>query len=106
MRKGKIAAQAAHASVLSVLGMQVDKSRHDVFKDWLSTGMPKICVSVDSEAELDFIVKSCRENNIPCVLVTDEGRTEFNGIKTKTCCAVGPADSEEVDKITGHLILL
>jgi PTH2 family peptidyl-tRNA hydrolase len=46
------------------------------------------------------------ELNIPCALIEDNGLTEFKGIKTKTCCAIGPYISEEIDKITSHLKLL
>lgn len=36
----------------------------------------------------------------------DAGLTEFKGIPTKTCIAIGPADSNEINKISGHLKLL
>jgi PTH2 family peptidyl-tRNA hydrolase len=39
-------------------------------------------------------------------LCVDSGRTEFHGVLTPTCCAVGPDFSERVDPITGHLKLL
>ena len=43
---------------------------------------------------------------MPCALITDAGKTEFHGVATKTCCAVGPAWAEDVDAITGALPLL
>lgn len=104
MRKGKMIAQGAHASLLVSIGMEFAKSR--IFIEWVGSGMAKICVSVDSEEELDSIVKQAREVGIPCALVTDAGNTEFHGVPTKTCCAVGPGVEEEVDKITGKLTLL
>jgi PTH2 family peptidyl-tRNA hydrolase len=39
-------------------------------------------------------------------LITDAGATEFHGVPTHTCCAVGPAWTDEVDAITGALPLL
>jgi PTH2 family peptidyl-tRNA hydrolase len=36
----------------------------------------------------------------------DAGLTEFNGVPTKTCIAIGPNWSDEIDEITGHLKLL
>jgi peptidyl-tRNA hydrolase, PTH2 family len=104
MRKGKIAAQAAHASVLITLG--VKHLSEYTLQAWIAEGMPKICVSVDSEEELLRIVREAREAMLPCALVTDAGHTEFKGVPTKTCCAIGPAPSEQIDKITGDLILL
>jgi peptidyl-tRNA hydrolase len=29
----------------------------------------------------------------------------FNGVPTKTCIGIGPNESEEIDKVTGHLKL-
>jgi PTH2 family peptidyl-tRNA hydrolase len=39
-------------------------------------------------------------------LIVDAGTTEFHGVPTKTCCAVGPAWADAVDAITGGLPLL
>ena len=73
---------------------------------WLGGRFTKICVSVDSEAELDAVVERARAAGVPCALVVDAGHTEFHGVPTKTCCAVGPAWSDAVDAITGGLPLL
>jgi hypothetical protein len=34
------------------------------------------------------------------------GRTEFGGVPTKSCLAMGPDEYERIDAITGHLKLL
>lgn len=34
------------------------------------------------------------------------GKTEFHGVPTRTCLAIGPDDSEKIDAITGQLQLL
>jgi PTH2 family peptidyl-tRNA hydrolase len=39
-------------------------------------------------------------------MIEDNGATEFNGVKTKTCCAIGPAIEEKFVGITDHLPLL
>lgn len=39
-------------------------------------------------------------------LITDNGTTEFGGIPTKTCLAIGPDYKERIDPITKHLKLL
>ena len=38
-------------------------------------------------------------------LCVDAGRTEFHGVPTATCCAIGPDWPERIDPITGHLKL-
>jgi PTH2 family peptidyl-tRNA hydrolase len=43
---------------------------------------------------------------LPVVLIEDAGLTMFNGVKTKTCLAIGPAKDSEIDEITGSLKLL
>lgn len=121
MRKGKIAAQAAHAS-LGVFSQKMHIGEvkwsedegiiHAGFivtqdmKDWFESSFTKICVSVDSEEQLELVYYRAKEAGLPCILITDSGATEFNGVPTKTCCAIGPAKCEEIDKITGGLKLL
>lgn len=101
MRKGKMIAQGAHASLTAYL--IVDKATQD---EWWSTGQTKICVGVNSEQELTDIWKAAATAGIDAYIVRDAGRTEFNGVPTLTCCAIGPADADEIDKITGALSLL
>jgi PTH2 family peptidyl-tRNA hydrolase len=126
MRKGKIAAQSAHASMKVILDMMVNSSGRAIvngviencktktlhmplgssIEEWINGKFTKICVSVDSESELDHLYEMAKEHGVPCAMIIDEGLTEFNGVKTKTCIAVGPAKSDEVDHITGGLSLL
>jgi PTH2 family peptidyl-tRNA hydrolase len=73
---------------------------------WLGGRFTKVCVSVDSEAALDAIVDKARSAGVPVALIVDAGQTEFKGVPTKTCCAVGPAWVEDVDAVTGGLPLL
>lgn len=124
MRKGKIAAQAAHASLAVLLNeghikfddgyteetgvfessyvIPMDKN----IKDWLTGIFTKICVSVDSEEELLSIHQQAKDAGLICSLIQDAGLTEFGGVPTYTAVAVGPAESEDIDKITGGLKLL
>lgn len=39
-------------------------------------------------------------------LVKQYGFTEFHSVPTYTALAIGPAESEKIDEITGHLKLL
>ncbi len=96
-------AQGAHASVTAVLDMD---TRSPTLAMWLESGQPKICVYVNSEAELIAIHEAAKAARLPTSLITDSGYTEFHGVPTKTAVAVGPAKVAEVDKITGNLPLL
>ena len=61
---------------------------------------------MDSEAALDALVERAKAAGVPVALITDAGQTEFHGVPTKTCCAVGPAWTADVDALTGTLSLL
>ena len=63
-------------------------------------------LGVDSEKELLDIWEEALDSDIPVSIIEDCGLTEFQGIKTKTAVAIGPAPNEIIDKITGHLKLL
>lgn len=102
MRKGKMVAQGAHASMKAVLENQQDYR----VKSWLSDKFTKICVSVDSEDELLLVYGKAKLSGFICALIEDSGLTEFDGVSTLTCCAIGPAKKEELQSITGHLKLL
>jgi len=112
MRKGKMISQGAHASmkVFFDKGQVVDGvltvPLNEDESTWVQALFAKITVSVNSEAELLELLEKARAAGLPNALVTDQGRTEFHGVLTHTCIAIGPAKVEEIDPITGHLPLL
>ena len=130
MRKGKLAAQVAHASMKVLLDLMTkyinveDVTEADTFAmppvynysliftegtylhNWLDGLFTKVVVSVDSEEELFKILNEAEHAMIPCALITDAGLTEFGGVPTNTCIAIGPYLSEDLDAITGHLKLM
>lgn len=114
MRKGKIAAQVAHASlgvILAAMNKQdsscvLPLKEGTALTTWINNSFTKICVGVDTEQELLKLIETAKSTNIPHCLITDSGKTEFNGVPTITCAAFGPHWSEELDKLTGHLKLL
>jgi PTH2 family peptidyl-tRNA hydrolase len=121
MRKGKLAAQVAHASLKSFLddcakiknttdcnSVQITTvfDLDDPFAIWLLGSFAKIVVSVDSEEELINLYNIARVNDIRVTKVIDSGKTEFNGVPTLTCIAFGPDESKKLDKITGNLPLM
>lgn len=112
-RKGKYIAQGAHAALAAILNLGIfvedevviyfkDK---DALRDWIKGQFTKICVSVETEEELLEVYNKAKEKGLICSLITDAGHTEFNGQPTITCCAIGPAWSDELDEITGNLQL-
>jgi PTH2 family peptidyl-tRNA hydrolase len=125
MRRGKVAAQVAHASMKVLLDhMACDKYadgstfwndccvwhmtavESEPLHRWLKGTFTKIVVYVESEKELLEIKHKAEKSGILCSLVTDAGRTEFHGVRTNTAIAVGPDWATKIDKITGHLPLL
>lgn len=123
MRRGKSVAQGAHASMKAILDIMQTynvgglkpsgdtvKSLHlrkdSPLEQWINGIFTKIVVYVKSEEELLEVYNKAREKGIICSLIEDIGNTEFHGVPTKTCCAIGPDTSEKIDEITGHLPLL
>jgi PTH2 family peptidyl-tRNA hydrolase len=118
MRKGKMVAQGAHASMAAILkygwfDLTKEKGENEFHltmtpdvEEWLEGNFAKICVSADSEEELLALYKAAQQADMPCSLIQDAGFTEFNGVPTYTAVAIGPAQATEIDKITGNLKLL
>lgn len=107
MRKGKMVAQGAHASMAVILEEQL-KSHYPTpaIAEWLNGSFTKICVSVSSEDELVQLYTEAKARGIPCSLIKDSGFTEFNGVPTLTAVAIGPDYPEVIDPLTKHLPLL
>ncbi len=99
MGKGKIAAQASHASV-SVLE-KVDK---DDIKEWKEQGMKKIVLKVQTTEELLELFQRTKKE-LPCALITDAGHTQIAS-GSKTCFACGPVDETKAEKYFKDLKLL
>lgn len=119
VRKGKFAAQIAHASlkvfldlcipfesILTYKKLQFRYKKDSAWDNWLNGRFTKIVVSCDGESELIELYEKAKKEKLPCSLIVDAGLTEFHGVPTKTCIAIGPAYSEDIDKITGNLKLL
>ena len=114
MRKGKIAAQVAHASMAFLVDglsgtKKVTISLTEEEAAWLydpESAHAKVVVSVDSDMELENIISHATRAGLKAKLIIDAGRTEFAGIPTKTCAAIGPHRAERFLGITDHLKLL
>jgi PTH2 family peptidyl-tRNA hydrolase len=111
MRKGKLVAQGAHASMGAILSLckqdgdclvlEMDERT----KPWLTGRFKKICVYVNSEEELLEIYNTALTNGLVCSIIKDSGLTEFHGVPTLTAVAVGPDREDKIDIVTKHLPL-
>lgn len=122
MRKGKIASQAAHASMKVLLDRmlllpfsgngptsrvrRMEYDANSALAFWIDGIFTKICVSVNSEKELLDLQVKAEAAGLPHALIQDVGKTEFGGVPTYTALAIGPAWTEELDPLTSHLPLL
>ena len=117
LRTGKYVSQGCHASVGAVFALgKLDQygdnliiPLHNHFvKDWVLGSFAKICLQADTttDQELLDLQAAAKAAGLPTSLITDSGRTEFNGVPTMTALGIGPGSIEEIDKITGHLKLL
>jgi PTH2 family peptidyl-tRNA hydrolase len=119
VRKGKLASQAAHASLNGFLNLMrkikfeesgtnhfilmTEYSEESLLNKWLDGSYTKIVLGCENENELLDLYNLAQEKDLPTTLVTDNGLTEFNGVKTNTCISIGPFVSSVIDSITGHL---
>lgn len=122
LRKGKIAAQVAHASLGALLKwakrytadgefgkehfIEFGFNDGSILDKWLNGIFTKICVMVENEEELLKLYNRIKvDGRIPVVMITDAGNTEFHGVPTNTCIGIGPWWSDEIDVFTKDLQL-
>lgn len=125
MRKGKMIAQGAHASIAFLTNLirdNIDDWGEEGIRfplivenaikltpaqsEWIQGIFKKICVRVDSEQALLDIAEAANRTGVQCSLIQDAGLTEFGGVPTYTCLALGSDHAEKIDPITGDLNLL
>lgn len=119
MRRGKEIAQGSHASIAFMTRRLKFNSSGDAYRyslpfsdshiieiqNWLNNSFRKITVYVNSEEELLDVYNKAKEKGLEVHLVEDSGLTEFKGIVTKTCLAIGPHSEEKFEGITDKLPL-
>lgn len=114
MRKGKMVAQGAHASIAWLTnrldpagpGRYYSAELSESEQAWIDGSFVKVCVYVESLDELVAVHKAAREAGLVSRFIIDAGLTEFGGVPTPTCCGIGPDWAERIDPVTGHLPLL
>lgn len=100
---GKLASQCSHAAVQCY--SRLEKDDPELAANWEAHGQPKIVVRCSSEGALVKLANQARNAKIVAAIVQDAGRTQTTA-GTKTALGLGPARTEDIDRITGHLNLL
>ena len=129
LRTGKYCSQVAHASMAFLTktgtmnhdfeygGLGCDyhefffkrcfyKEQYSMIKHWLENSFRKIVCYVESEQDLIDLHEAALAKGLLSHLVEDNGLTEFNGVKTKTAIAIGPAYDSMFVGLTDGLKLL
>ncbi|MBV0923784.1 peptidyl-tRNA hydrolase Pth2 [Halomicroarcula limicola] len=99
MSEGKLAAQVAHAS-LSAYEDAGRKAR----KAWKGEGQKKVVLEATGESELFELADAAEREGLPHAIIRDAGHTQLEP-GTVTALAVGPADDDLVDRVTGDCSL-
>ena len=103
MGKGKIAAQVGHASVKAAL---FTSEKHPAeMQSWLSSGQKKVVLKAQDSLELEQIIETAKDLNLPTCIVRDAGKTQIPA-NSLTVGGIGPAPSEKIDELTKNLKLL
>ncbi|XP_564060.3 uncharacterized protein LOC1271088 [Anopheles gambiae] len=109
LKKGKIASQCAHAAVLCCMRAASAggdaAGRGKMLDAWLRQGQPKIVLRVDSLQELHLLTERAESSGVIAEIVRDAGRTQVAS-GTETVLGLGPARTEAIDSLVGHLKLL
>lgn len=75
MGVGKLAAQVAHASLMSYF--ECAKKDGGVAAEWLREGEKKIVLKTADEKDLEKLFAAFKFKKIPCALVADAGLTQI-----------------------------
>lgn len=126
IKMGKYCSQAAHASIafltkhgemyhdwnskFPIEGFFSNKTQdmtihYTAIDHWLKNSFRKIICYVETEEELIGLHEKALASGIISHIVEDNGATEFHGVLTKTCVAIGPAWDDDINKITRDLPL-
>ena len=100
MSRGKLAAQAAHASVSCVI-----KSDNKTLRKWETEGQKKVILRARTLEDLMQLKEKCRKSGIVNAMISDAGHTELTA-GTITALGIGPDEERRIDKVTGSLPLL
>ncbi len=100
LSKGKLVAQACHASLEAY-----KKSEEKDIDGWEDTGVKKVILKVSDLKELMEVYEQLKQAKLKPALIKDAGLTEIPS-GTTTCVGVGPAEETIIDRVTGKLKML
>jgi PTH2 family peptidyl-tRNA hydrolase len=100
MSCGKISAQVAHAAVAAF-----ERCDRETRERWLAEGQKKVVLKVKDERSLLELKTIADARGIAAALIQDAGLTEIPP-GTTTALGLGPALTDEMDRITSDLPLL
>jgi|JTFO01.1.fsa_nt_gb PTH2 family peptidyl-tRNA hydrolase len=119
MRRGKEIAQGCHASMgvitnqrhwlsfiteklFGITMLKLTKNSHS----WLNNrSFTKVTVTVNSLEELLQVKENAESKGLKVCMITDSGKTEFDGVPTVTCLSIEPATDDQLEGVTKHLKL-
>ncbi|MBU0536220.1 MAG: peptidyl-tRNA hydrolase Pth2 [Nanoarchaeota archaeon] len=99
--KGKMAAQAAHASVGAVMKSEED-GKKEIINAWKKEGMKKVVLRAVDLKQLRELRGKAEEKGLTAVLITDAGRTVIKS-GTVTCLGIGPDEEKKIDEVSREL---
>jgi len=98
LKKGKLAVQVAHASILA-------SNKSSLKEEWEKEGQKKVVLECENLKALVFLYQEALSKGLPSAIVIDAGLTQIPR-GTKTCIGIGPEKEEKIDKITSSLKLV
>ncbi|KAF9877774.1 peptidyl-tRNA hydrolase PTH2 [Colletotrichum karsti] len=111
MTKGKMAAQASHATLACYKSLSKAAARDPaspaakILSRWERLGQAKIAVQIKDQDEMLELMGKARSLGITAEVIADAGRTQIEA-GSLTVLGVGPAPKSLVDQVTSHLKLL
>jgi len=106
MGKGKVAAQCAHAAIICY--KKATKETPQLLKQWELFGQAKVTLKTGEGngglAALQELEAKAKAMGMVAAIVRDAGRTQVEA-GSPTVLGIGPAPTDAVNQITGHLKL-
>lgn len=119
MRKGKMCAQVAHASMKILLDLMdtmqtssdivqwsVELNTKDPLHKWMQGQFTKVVLYIPTMDDMLNLRDRAESLGVRTALIVDAGKTEFHNKPTPTALALGPHDADVLSELTGDLQLI